>query len=280
MEYYQKSLSKNSDGMLGPPPQSRLDNSGHLEKIIEKCIDFQGDLNESYNLLEKLSEIRNREYESEKYLFSKSIKFKLEKVKLKENIKRYVENQHSEKLHRIKSILMGDTSPSRTLISPEDMQTSEAARFLSLNKRHFGKVLDLPELMYESPFKLKKRTTKINPVETVLNNMNSMLHPSVKKDYEFTKIEDKKVSNIVTNAQEHTPRNKFVQNELKKLWPRRSNEINKRKQKIIQKKLNKIVSDEREAQKRNRDFPMTTRINLHMHPLKLRYRVDDGYLSM
>ena len=220
-----------------------------INKLITKCSDIQGNISQSYDILSVKPNLILLESENNEGVFSKSPLFKLEKIRFKENVKHFIENQHSDKLHKIKSIILNEASPERELLSPDDLQTTEVANFISLNKRNFGEISVSQELKYAQPFKLKKNVTKINPIETVLNNIKTIMNPSAIKPYDFSSNTDKFSGNVLSNIQEHTPRNKFVKNELMKLWPPKVDDIERKRKKFLNLKIESILKQKRNHQK-------------------------------
>lgn len=220
-----------------------------IDELIGKCTSIQGLIGRSAELLKNKPKFEGIEngVPSES-LFSKSIKFKLDKEKVKQNIKNYVESQYSEKLKKIKSVVKLEEPRHNELLSPEDVQNKDAARFFSLNKRDFGCVSGIEEIKYEKPFKPKRNFQRINPVETVLTNIRSIMKPEEKKQHDYQKSDLCTNDELINIIKQKSPKNRIIENELLKLWPN-IDEKKSKERKTLQMKIHKIVGFPKEISK-------------------------------
>jgi ribosomal protein L23 len=216
-----------------------------INRLIQRCNEIQNNVNYTYESLREQQKVDITTSQSQEFVFSKTPMFKVEKERLKENIRKYVEQKYSGKLKKVKSVIK-PSEKSRELLGPDDVQTSEAAKFLSLNKRQFGNTAEIAEVTYERPFKSKKRVAKINPVETVLTNIQSILHNNPKQELENLIKEYRRNTELLAFVQEGSARNHFVEKELIKLWPA-SDEATNKKRTFFKHRIEKLVALNRES---------------------------------
>ena len=232
------------------PPLSRSpvhpSKESTINSLIQKCNEIQSNVYQTYELLKNKPKKGLGESQSHEFLFSKTPNFKKEKARLKEAVRNYVEQKYSDKLHRVKSVIRPSEPGERELLSPDDIQNKDAARFLSLNKRNFGNTSDIAEVKYEQPYKSKKKVTKINPVETVLNNIKSIMNARKGEDLEKLISEYRRATGLLSMVNEGSPRSRLVEHELIKLWPS-TDEANQSKKKLFKHKIEKLVALNREA---------------------------------
>ena len=187
-----------------------------VNTIINKCSDIHENLSKTYNLLKNKPKIKIPEPDNST-LFMKSPSFKLEKIKFNAKDKIRIEAQNFNKLYKLKSIILSNSNQKHDLLSLEDVQSIDAVEFLRLNKRKFGECSLSQEIIYNQPSKSKEKLTKVNPTETVLNNIKNILHPIDVKPYKPISKSERFLEKVLLNVQEHTPTNKLVKNEMKKL---------------------------------------------------------------
>jgi hypothetical protein len=212
-----------------------------IDRLIGKCNSAQEFIGKSSELLKMKPRLNGLDDNLvQENVFSKSIKFKLDKEKVKNNIKNYVENQYSEKLKKIKSVVSFEEPRSNELLSPEDVQNKDAARFFSLNKRDFGNVSGVSQIKYEKPFKPKRTFQRVNPVETVLTSIKSIMQPQEKKEHDLPQGSLYTKDDLMKLIKQKSPKNRIIENELVKLWPG-LDEKRSKEQKALQLKVQKLV---------------------------------------
>jgi len=262
---------KNKLAPLPPLPASytpRTRNQNNLDILIDKCNSMQNLQDKSSDLMKsKPKAFLFDEYPNQDTVFSRSQKFKLEKEKVKQNIKSYVEKQYRDRLKKITSVVRYEEPHVGELLSPEDVQNKDAAKFFSLNKRNFGCVEGVKEVKYEKPFKPKRNFQRINPVETVLTNIQSILKPEAKKVFEFDRSNFCSPDELIKVVKQKSPKNRIIENELLKLWPK-VDEQKARERKFLKMKLQKLVAYNKEISSIIRLSPGTEK-----------RRGREGYLS-
>lgn len=235
---------------LPPLPDTytpRCQNENELNTLIDKCNSMQNLREKSSDLLKTKPNLNILTQNlAEDSVFSRSQKFKLDKEKVKQNIKNYVESQYSEKLKKIKSVVKYEEPHLGELLSPEDVQNKDAAKFFSLNKRNFGCVEGVKEIKYEKPFKPKRTFQRVNPVETVLINIKSIMKPEVKKEFEFDRSDFCTPDELINFVKQKSPKNRIIENELLKLWPKVDDE-KIRERKFLKMKLHKLIEFKKEV---------------------------------
>lgn len=247
-------------------PRSR--NENNLDTLIDKCNSMQHLQEKSSDLLKsKPKAFFFDESFNQDSVFSRSQKFKQEKEKVKQNIRSYVEKQYLDKLKKITSVVKYEEPHFGELLSPEDVQNKDAAKFFSLNKRNFGCVEGVKEVKYEKPFKPKRTFQRVNPVETVLTNIKSIMKPEVKKVFEFDRSNFCTPDELINFVKQKSPKNRIIENELLKLWPKVDEEKAKER-KFLKMKLQKLVAYNKEINSIIRLSPGTDK-----------KRAREGYLS-
>jgi hypothetical protein len=210
-----------------------------INDLIQKCNEVQKQ-RLYYNPIpmKKTSDFIKKPYNQD-FFFTGSNEFKLQKIRLKEKMKIKIGNKYSERLLRLKSIISNDGDEVREFLSPEDIQNNEAAIFLSLNKREFGNLSPLNNIKYSKPNKIQKQKTKVDPIETVLDNIKTMNmnHKKTYTELDYS-IENPKAFLVTKHI---SPRDKFIQNELSKIWSPSAREIVLKKPKILNIKVSPIV---------------------------------------
>lgn len=164
--------------------------------------------------------------------FHKSKNFIQRKHKIEENVKNHKYNS-CEKLSRVKSIVDYD-SRSKEFITKDDMLNEEAVEFLNLNKRNFGQAKNAYILFRSKKKKGEKAKSKILSLpnfqipDLKISNQNNFIKA---KNVIEKKTIDNKISPNVKN---------FICKEMRKLWPPEFDQINKKKQKILKAKIEKL----------------------------------------
>lgn len=155
--------------------------SKKLNKIIEKCENAKVHLKKQNMQIGKIMK-KNEDVKSDnEMLFSKSREFLNEKNQVKENVRKHLEKQKEDKFRKIKSVLLGEIASQSNLVSPEDLQNNEAAKFFSLNKRAFGEGFSRSGLVYEKSLSKGRISLLVNPIETVLSGIQTILTPPSKR---------------------------------------------------------------------------------------------------
>jgi hypothetical protein len=195
------------------------------------------------NILKELSDTRDsiiseiqeslglKERPLRKSSFHKSKDFIEKKLKIRKNV-RESKFKSSEKLNKLKSIVEFESKGDSNFLSNDDMKNEIGVKFLSLNRRHFGKspnpVPIIKSIKKKSPYKYS--VTKLNtrcpslPDLGVSQQLKLDFSSPVKKSVDFNAFSKNSVdlnqpSKKSLDLNSSRLLKNYIHSEMKKVWP-------------------------------------------------------------